>query len=254
MKNQRNIFLVSMLFIAGTTDAAGGENQQDGFFPPEVYMSNILFTLVEDQSVEDKRLDTVLGEAVRHLNYKKVNQLLDMTSAIDEVNNFGESALMIAASNGDIEMLELLLQRGANINLSTNCKGTALSQAARHNKLNSVRFLLNHGAMVDKGADFFNNMTPLQEAVRHGNVSIIEELLKRGVNPNVQEGFCKTFPLKNAVIFGHFASVLALLNGGANINAGCGFLNETALHEVAKRGKVDLAIILLKYKANPFLT
>lgn len=65
----------------------------------------------------------------------------------------GSTALMSAASHGDLELVALLLRQGADVNAppakSPPYKGTALDRAAYWCRLDTVKFLLNANALSD---------------------------------------------------------------------------------------------------------
>jgi len=61
------------------------------------------------------------------------------------------SALRIAAENGNVEMIELLLDIGASINAVDNSGATALRLASRLGRVKAVQYLLRRGADPDVG-------------------------------------------------------------------------------------------------------
>ena len=71
---------------------------------------------------------------------------VNATCAVDEDDVSGVTALMLAAGNGHEPSVELLLQRGAEINLRSGDGGTALMFAALFDHPAVVRHLLRAGA------------------------------------------------------------------------------------------------------------
>jgi hypothetical protein len=64
----------------------------------------------------------------------------------------GITALRIAAGNGNVDVIELLLENGANVDeldLSTEGGGTALHQAAYHSQIQAIRLLVDRGAKME---------------------------------------------------------------------------------------------------------
>jgi ankyrin repeat protein len=93
----------------------------------------------------------------------------------------GENAMMMAALNGDIELVGLLIGKGAEVNK----KGWApLHYAASNGNDDIVKLLLDHSAYVDAGSP--NGTTPLMMAARGGHVSTIKLLLGGGADLNVK--------------------------------------------------------------------
>ena len=66
-------------------------------------------------------------------------------------DNYGKTALMIAAYHGKLEVAKVLLQNGANINLQNTNNWTALMFAAEKGHDKVVELLLTHsGILLDK--------------------------------------------------------------------------------------------------------
>ena len=74
---------------------------------------------------------------------------------------YGRSPLHVAAAVDYTEMLEFLLQNGADIHIKTSGEGqTAMHYAAKNDAINSLEMLLAYGANID--ARDSKNRTPLQ--------------------------------------------------------------------------------------------
>lgn len=54
----------------------------------------------------------------------------------------GQTALMLAVSHGRLDMVELLLQSGADVNIQDEDGSTALMCAAEHHHIEIVKLLL----------------------------------------------------------------------------------------------------------------
>jgi hypothetical protein len=121
-----------------------------------------------------------------------------------------------------------------------------LIHAAALNELADVRALLVKGA--DVNAHDHADSTPLYYAVRSGNrkvgdSAVVEELLKRGANPNLSLS-CRLTPLMNAVDRHDVKIVQLLLAHGADVNATT-HEGYTALMAAAMLGFPDLVSSLL---------
>ncbi|HEY1997311.1 ankyrin repeat domain-containing protein [Paraburkholderia sp.] len=93
----------------------------------------------------------------------------------------GENAMMLAALNGDMNMVQLLIGKDAEVNK----KGWApLHYAAANGHDDIVKLLLDHSAYVDAGSP--NGTTPLMMAARGGHVSTVKLLLDNGADLNVK--------------------------------------------------------------------
>jgi ankyrin repeat protein len=94
--------------------------------------------------------------------------------------------LMAASLNGHLEMVRLLIDRGAQVN-SRNVHGTPLSHAAEANRIEVMRFLMEKGADVDGKDDRYYRWTPLMRAAAAGSVEAVKLLLEKGANPGFKD-------------------------------------------------------------------
>lgn len=105
---------------------------------------------------------------------KKVNQLLDQGADVNE-DDIGFTSLIHAAREGHIDIVKLLLKRGANVNArSDDWNITALHFAVDRGHIDVVRCLLAKGADVNSVAtvpSYRRKFSSLQLAER-------EEILK----------------------------------------------------------------------------
>lgn len=92
------------------------------------------------------------------------------------------SALSVAASRGNAEVVTMLLDRGANARGSDKFGGTPLYAAARKGHAHIVRLLLDRGAFVDQVAPGFD-ATPLRAAIERDDPVIVDMLLAAGADP-----------------------------------------------------------------------
>lgn len=100
---------------------------------------------------------------------------------IEITDKAGENAMMLAALNGDMDMVQLLISKDAEVNK----KGwTPLHYAAANGHDDIVKLLLDHSAYVDAGSP--NGTTPLMMAARGGHVSTVKLLLDNGADLNVK--------------------------------------------------------------------
>lgn len=125
--------------------------------------------------------------------------LLPATTGYDTLNQTGLTALMIAAIRNDKEVVQMLLDYGADANIEVPSLGysgcpaihpetqhwTALTFAACRGNFYSVRILLERGANIEGGV-FLNDdkctLTPLQVATSSNAIEIVSLLLNHGAN------------------------------------------------------------------------
>ena len=104
--------------------------------------------------------------------------------------------LCIAAKNGDLAMIELLLAQGAFVNCYSKDFKTPLIYALLHNY--PVAAL----ALIRRGADILHSdargSTALHHAVLHNLYAVVQVLLSNGADPNAYDKYGET-PLMKAV-------------------------------------------------------
>jgi ankyrin repeat protein len=98
--------------------------------------------------------------------------------------DFGWSALHLAAFSGAPGAVQLLLDRGAEINARarTKFKNTPLQTALLTGQLATAKLLLERGA--DPLVRQAHGFTPLQEAAQHGRRDLVDLLLAAGAEIN----------------------------------------------------------------------
>lgn len=118
-----------------------------------------------------------------------VRQMLDDNPALTSAYSAdGFQGLGLACFFGHAEMVKTLLQAGANANSAArNQMKVAPIHSAAANRdvktaLEIVRMLLNAGA--DVNVTQHGGWTPLQQAAAHGNTELVRLLLERGADKN----------------------------------------------------------------------
>lgn len=143
-------------------------------------ISMMFTTLANNQTNIDhtnKRGHSPLHLACIMQKFEHVKCLLDLGADVNLKNHRnGFSALMQACAYPDIRIVQLLLQRGADIT-STNKNGeTALMIACDNNQLEHVKTLIQHNEAVVAVWDKWGH-TPLSSAVARGHIDIALEIL-----------------------------------------------------------------------------
>jgi ankyrin repeat protein len=93
----------------------------------------------------------------------------------------GYTLLMVAAEKGRLEVMKLLLNKGAAIDAATVFGETPLSRAAGAGQFEAVKLLLDNGAVVDS-KDCLSS-TPLVSAAQNGHYEVVKLLLEKGAKP-----------------------------------------------------------------------
>eukprot|EP00850_Spirogloea_muscicola_P009422 SM000053S17379 [mRNA] locus=s53:55947:59955:+ [translate_table: standard] len=178
-------------------------------------LEHLLDELRTPADIPDAEGDTPLIHAARNGHVAAVKALLEHQAAASTSNpNSGASAIHHAAGCGSRELVELLLDRGVDVNAcsdagspllwacgnghddvavglldrSADCNvvnsdsvsALLISAAAGHTAL--VKLLLSHGA--NPGVRATGRVTPLHVAAEQGNIDIVNALLDAGADPN----------------------------------------------------------------------
>jgi ankyrin repeat protein len=156
-----------------------------------------------------------------------------------EVDDDG-TALHIASSFAKLEIVELLLQKGAEIETKNGKREeTALHIASSFGELEAIKLLLKKGAKIE--ATNRRGETALHIAAYNSKSDIAELLLQNGANIEAY-GYGKT-ALHIAASTGNSKVLELLLQNNAKIGA-------TVLHEASRRGKSEIVELLLKKGAE----
>jgi uncharacterized protein len=135
-----------------------------------------------DPNLTDDQGIPLLVLAAREKSEQVVGALLaNPKTNIEIEDKAGENAMMMAALNGDTNIVEQLIAKDAEVNK----KGWApLHYAATNGHDDIVKLLLDHSAYVDAGSP--NGTTPLMMAARGGHLSTIKLLLDNGADLTVK--------------------------------------------------------------------
>jgi hypothetical protein len=125
------------------------------------------------------RNDSPLLAAVRSGDLDMVEVLVDAGADVN-AQAAGGSPLMSAVQSGARDMVALLLENGADANLSVRGQGTPLMTAIRTGDRDMVRLLADAGARIDENSRY--GETALMAAVRSGDVDLVRLLIELGAD------------------------------------------------------------------------
>ncbi|XP_050507031.1 ankyrin repeat domain-containing protein 17-like isoform X3 [Diabrotica virgifera virgifera] len=205
--------------------------------------------------------------------------LIERGANIEEVNDEGYTPLMEAAREGHEEMVHLLLGQGANINAQTDeTQETALTLACCGGFMEVADILLKGGADIELGAS-----TPLMEAAQEGHLDLVRFLLENAANFHAQTQTGDTAltyacenghtdvadlllqygadleheseggrtPLMKACRAGHMCTVQFLISKGANVRRQTTNNDHTPLSLACAGGHLPVVELLLSHNADP---
>ncbi|XP_034609003.1 E3 ubiquitin-protein ligase MIB2 isoform X2 [Trachemys scripta elegans] len=165
------------------------------------------------QKMESDHPGRLVVEAA-HDNAVKVQDLVQKYPDKVDIKNQGRTALQVAAHLGRVEIVKILLQANANIDLKDEEGDAALHYAAFGNQAEVVRVLVSHGA----NADLLNNTkcTALYVAVNKGFTEIVRILCEHNCDVNLPDSFDDT-PLHYAIT-ADLKSIIEILTEVPNID------------------------------------
>jgi hypothetical protein len=124
-----------------------------------------------------------------------------------------DQEFMFAATSGDTDRIQKVLDDGYDIFTKDSAGETALQRAARYGHVDVINILISRGLPVDVRAT--DGSTPLMTAAGSGKARAVNALLASGANINAQQpggdDTGKYTPLMYAIRFGNPASVKAIL-------------------------------------------
>lgn len=196
-------------------------------------------------------LEPALHSAARNGNAMLVRMLLDAGTFVDGRARQASTALQISARRNEIEIVQILLMKGADVNAHPEARNgrTALQAAVTSGNCDIIQILLNAGANINDRMSHIGGRTALQAAAAKGDVALIELLLSLGAKVNfpAAENGGRT-ALQAAVERNHISSVRTLLAAGADVDAIPGERNGvSALHAAILKGNPEMIQLLLHH-------
>ena len=158
--------------------------------------------------------------------------------------------LLHAVSNkGNVDAVALLLDFGAEVNVTNEHGGTPLLEAYKGQHLQVMQLLLGHGATSD--VHYNPSQLLIHRASYDGQARVVRLLLQHNadVNATSMTWYGYYTPLHWASSMGHADVAQILLEHGANINAPSEF--GTSLFRAVDNGHFDVTWLLLKRGADP---
>jgi hypothetical protein len=129
---------------------------------------------------KDANGETALMLAAKSGRMELAGRLLKKGAAVNAVSAAGDTALHLAAESGHVEVSSLFLDKGAQVNAVNYAGSTALILAAVSGRDDVVSLLLARGADAEKQGTFNGKTgTPLEAALQVGSTSVVSLLMNR---------------------------------------------------------------------------
>ncbi|KFM60778.1 Ankyrin-3, partial [Stegodyphus mimosarum] len=200
-------------------------------------------------SVTDGRVQPSARDLFLQVNAKVPESFSDPdVRRLNYDDGLGNILLRKAASISDYELIRLVLEKGADVTSTDDCKQTALHIACREKSLEIIKFLTEKSpAHVLDIPDLFGR-TPLDVACGFNCPEVVQFLLSQGSSVGAKD--IKRLPLSNALLINEPQNAIPiahlLLDAGANVNhADCGFgsLLRIALEMYQSNANTEMQIV-----------
>ncbi|KAL7954774.1 ankyrin repeat-containing domain protein [Trichoderma compactum] len=195
-----------------------------------------------DVKAQDSRGETALHLAAQQGHLDVLRLLLQAAADVDTANGRGETPLIRAARNGHTALVECLLQSGADALAEDNEKWTAFHWAIIGNSIDTAKLLLRYQA----NSDGLQLNKALDVAAEAGNETAVQMVLDLGANIDWKDDEGST-AITWAVPGGYENAVRTLLRNGADPNLADNYGN-VPLHWAIPYSAITE--LLLEYGAN----
>ncbi len=190
---------------------------------------------------------TALHWAVHRDDFEMVNLLIQAGANVNTVTDIGVMPLSLACENGSTSVAEVLLNAGADSNATLRTGETSLMRAAFVGDLGTVNALLAHGADVN-AKEPVRQQTALMWALDRKREDVVRRLVEKGadVDATTTLGFT---PLFFAARHNNVEAATLFLDAGVDVNA-ISKDDLSALHVAVRRGHLEVTQLLLERGAD----
>lgn len=215
--------------------------------------SAILALLLEQKDNSSVSKDNLFPAMLSAINCKNKNALQLLLNKVDNIEgDYGLTLFFVAIDQDEENILQVLLNKGVDINAKAGTGHTALFIAVAKGKINASRFLLKNGADIYVVLD--GKGTPFAQAVIRGDEKLISLFLgARKIDIDTL-----TISLYQAIADKRANIAKLLLDHGADAN-GKNIVQEnptgrTPLHEAIDSNQEAIVKLLLEKGADSSLT
>ncbi|MFP4300113.1 MAG: ankyrin repeat domain-containing protein [Spirulinaceae cyanobacterium] len=166
------------------------------------------------------RPDRLLQNAVQDGDIQKAKEYLIKGGNVDSQGPDGYTALHHAARNAHREIVELLIAYEAKVNLTTNFGTQPLHSAVMGGNLDIIKLLIENGAFIDvKDSE---KLTPLNCILHYpaakNRIEVANFLIKNNADVNTKD-LDGIMPLHKAIVKSYQEIAILLIQNGAEINS-----------------------------------
>lgn len=199
---------------------------------------------------------TALTAAVERNHVSLIELLLTAGSDPNVSIEHGDTALVLAVQNHSLDIADMLLRNGANVNQMSPYQTTdPLQRACYDGNSEMVDLLLSHGADVNGRTGNFGFGLALVAAAANDNLKIIQRLLASGADVNGFQYYTdpsqprRQNALVRAISNNFIPTARTLLHSGMDINMDCECGD--ALQNAAYFGREEIFDELVLWGADP---
>ncbi len=206
---------------------------------------------ISDMNVQSQSGVTAIHVAAFRSDIEMVELLIEKGSKIDMKDNRGYCPLLYAVQkHNSLEIMDLLISCGAAVNCTGPTGKTALFEATQANRIENAEHLcIVKEADVNIG-ESSTGTTPLHLMVQEDNVPMIEILLRaHTADVNTRNAFGAS-PMHYAAKSNARKAAKCLITKGASTRAKCTILGNTPLHVAAACNSTDVAHLLVDKGAH----
>lgn len=174
--------------------------------------TSALRSLVQDQDILNHKLasgnHSPLYHAITNGDMEMMTLLLDLGEDVNDNeyrNDLGRSPLARAVEMNNLSMIDLLMKSRADVNMPpARFHGkTALQCAAAEGLLGIAKRLVEHGADINAHRCRMEGLTALEAAAEHGRIDMIQFLLSEGVETTGNGRYQYVAAIHRAELNGH---------------------------------------------------
>ncbi|MGV8120037.1 MAG: ankyrin repeat domain-containing protein [Candidatus Xenobiia bacterium LiM19] len=184
-----------------------------------------------------------IHEAIEKNDPDAVREFIADVSELSTKNDKGWLPLHTAAYHGHLQIAELLISKGADVQARRSEGWTPLHLAALHGHSDIAGLFLKYDANPDIRKDDLS--TPLHMGAQGGHREVVELLLARGVDVNARRDDGWT-PLHAAAYYNHTEVAEMLIEHGSDVGSR-DKAGHTPLHIAKTYGHKEVMALLRKY-------